>query len=481
MSHPVIRLVPAFLVAGLALAPGVRAQWAEESLTVARQAVGSVGHAGRVWVAGGRIGGASQDTIDIYDPATGALSTAKLSVARSGLAAVGVDRWVLFAGGRTGAAGTTDVIDIYDTVTDTWSTYGLTTPREQIGATAVGGKAFFAGGAIGSLFAPTASDVVDIYDSALGAPDDPAAWSTKTLAVARSGIAATAVGDQALFAGGIVTAGTTVNQVDVYDAGDDQWSTATLSQARLLSPRAAASTTTRAYFAGGQVSQAVLSDVVDVYDVTDGSWSTETLTLQRVNHAVTVVGGRLLVAGGFAATGTTKHVEVYDEALGAWRPPTQLSEPRGDLVAASAGGVAVFATGFGSSVSDAVDVYDPTWSDEGSALAGASGEPQLNGQGSLAAGSANGVALTEAASNALAGLFVATGSAAVPFKGGTLKPFPFLPPVITTTSGAGSIDLPFVMPAAVPPGTELWMQWAVQDGGAVKGIALSKAIMGLTP
>jgi hypothetical protein len=121
------------------------------------------------------------------------------------------------------------------------------------------------------------------------------------------------------------------------------------------------------------------------------------------------------------------------------------------------------------------------WTDEGSALAGVAGDPRLAGSGTLAAGSDNAVDLSNAAPSATAGLFLALASTPVPFKGGTLVPVPFFEPVIVTTSGTGSLPLPFVMPVGVPAGTELWVQWAIQDAAAVKGVSLSNAVLGLTP
>lgn len=121
------------------------------------------------------------------------------------------------------------------------------------------------------------------------------------------------------------------------------------------------------------------------------------------------------------------------------------------------------------------------WLDQGCALTGVSGDPALVGTGTLVPTSANGVDLSNAAANALAGLFVALSSAPVPFKGGTLKPFPHLPPAFLTTSASGEISVPFVMPVGVPAGTELWVQWAIQDGAASHGVALSNALLGVTP
>ena len=68
-----------------------------------------------------------------------------------------------------------------------------------------------------------------------------------------------------------------------------------------------------------------------------------------------------------------------------------------------------------------------------------------------------------------------------PFKGGTLKPFPFFDPAILSTSPAGEIPVAFVMPLGLPAGTEVWVQWAIQDAAAIHGVALSNAIQGVTP
>ena len=125
---------------------------------------------------------------------------------------------------------------------------------------------------------------------------------------------------------------------------------------------------------------------------------------------------------------------------------------------------------------------DPSaWMDKGGALAGTLGAPVLFGTGELGAGDAGSVVLTNAAPLASAALFVATSSTPVPFKGGTLQASPFIGPFFAATDAQGVIALPFVMPAGVPSGTELWLQWGIADAGAVHGTALSNAIMGVTP
>lgn len=122
----------------------------------------------------------------------------------------------------------------------------------------------------------------------------------------------------------------------------------------------------------------------------------------------------------------------------------------------------------------------PTWSDQGCALAGAAGEPALSGVGDLSDGSQNALRLLGAAPNAPAALFFSTSSGAVPFKGGTIKPFPFFTPITLATNGNGAILLPFTMPTT-PSGTEIWLQIAIADAGAPVGVALSNALRGITP
>ena len=56
-----------------------------------------------------------------------------------------------------------------------------------------------------------------------------------------------------------------------------------------------------------------------------------------------------------------------------------------------------------------------------------------------------------------------------------------LTPIAFATSGNGAIVIPFTTPPGLPAGTELWLQWAIVDATAVHGIALSNAVLGLTP
>jgi len=124
---------------------------------------------------------------------------------------------------------------------------------------------------------------------------------------------------------------------------------------------------------------------------------------------------------------------------------------------------------------------EQTWNDVGCALAGTNGPPLLSGEGNLAGGTSESLELSAAAPSALAALFVTTQSQPVPFKGGTLKAFPFVAPLIFTTGLDGSTSFPFVMPLGVPGGVVVTAQIAVSDVGAIAGVALSNGLQGTTP
>ena len=170
--------------------------------------------------------------VDLYNNSTGSWSTAQLSVGRSGLAAASVGILALFAGGefdemdicvpfegrgdvhcdghmmiRVAAgsyAGESSVVDLFNCLTQTWSTAHLSVARTGLVAASVGSIALFAGGQSrkpfdnGNQHMPSYSDssFVDVFHVTTGK------WSNASLSVARKYLAATTVGDVAVFAGG---------------------------------------------------------------------------------------------------------------------------------------------------------------------------------------------------------------------------------------------------------------------------------------
>lgn len=121
--------------------------------------------------------------------------------------------------------------------------------------------------------------------------------------------------------------------------------------------------------------------------------------------------------------------------------------------------------------------WSPAWTSLGGALAGTLGAPVLAGSGTLAPATVGTLTLSNAAPFSLAALFFSAFSVPVPFKGGVLQAFPLLSgPVFVLTPPAGSLALPFAVPAGIPSGLQLWFQYAIQDAGAVQGTALSNAL-----
>ncbi|HZL99351.1 MAG TPA: VCBS repeat-containing protein [Planctomycetota bacterium] len=121
------------------------------------------------------------------------------------------------------------------------------------------------------------------------------------------------------------------------------------------------------------------------------------------------------------------------------------------------------------------------WTDVGFGLAGVSGIPVLAGTGPLTAGSAGTLALTNAAPSALCALFVSLSSTPTPFKCGTLVPVPVTLQLFLATNGAGGLPLGWASWPVGLSGASLWFQYAIADGGAVCGTALSNALRADVP
>lgn len=120
------------------------------------------------------------------------------------------------------------------------------------------------------------------------------------------------------------------------------------------------------------------------------------------------------------------------------------------------------------------------WSDLGSALAGVTGDPVLSGIGDLSSGSLNRLNVSNAAPSSVAGYLVGASAISAPFKGGVLVPNPDLVLLFNTTA-QGTLGLGFIQPAGFPAGVSIYVQVGVQDAAAVAGVALSNALVGLTP
>jgi hypothetical protein len=177
------------------------------------------------------------------------------------------------------------------------------------------------------------------------------------LSLARTSLAATTIGDYALFGGGYDTSGRYVSNVDAYDKSLTRTTPTSLSTGR----RNLAATTVGDYalFGGGFTSGTAVTNVVNAYDTSLTRTSASTFTLARGKLAATTVGNYALFGGGYtSSTVVTAVVHAYDTSL-TRTSPTSLSTGRYYLAATSIGEYAIFAGGYtGSDVNARVDIYD---------------------------------------------------------------------------------------------------------------------------
>jgi hypothetical protein len=129
----------------------------------------------------------------------------------------------------------------------------------------------------------------------------------------------------------------------------------------------------------------------------------------------------------------------------------------------------------------ALEFQGSAWTDLGNGLAGLSGVPLLAGDGTLADGSAGSLTLSAAAPGAPCILFASLIGAAAPFKCGVLVPVPVNLQLALVTGGGGTIPLGWLSWPSGLSGLSLTFQYAVLDGAAICGVALSNAVRGDVP
>jgi len=194
-------------------------------------------------------------------------------------------------------------------------------------------------------------------------------WTTATLSQARFMIASASLGNKAFFAGGAPSNSFGTVRVDIYNDAQDLWTTANLSQPRHAV--AGASAGDKALFAGGLgYVIGTQTGLVDIYDSPKDSWATAGLSYARWGIASASTGfpnNKAFFGGGYGIEPSSV-VDIYDADSNKWTT-ANLSLPRGDLAAtASAGGDLVFFAGGSGPLgkfSDVVDIYNVqsnTWS-----------------------------------------------------------------------------------------------------------------------
>lgn len=121
------------------------------------------------------------------------------------------------------------------------------------------------------------------------------------------------------------------------------------------------------------------------------------------------------------------------------------------------------------------------WTDLGLGLAGSSGVPVFDGDGTLVANTPITLKLQNARPNAVSALVLGLSAVNAPFYGGVLVPTPQVVLAGLVTDGAGSWTLPGVWPAGVPTGFTVYFQVWIDDPAGPFGLAGSNAELATAP
>ena len=241
-----------------------------------------------------------------------------------------------------------DIIELYPNITSSGSS------RWFLAATTVGDYALFAGGWNSNTVTRVYS-TVDAYDKSL-TRSTPVALSQ-----ARANLAATTVGDYALFAGGDNPAQlnnkTYYSTVDAYDKSLTRSTPTALSRAR--ANLTATTVGDYALFGGGVDSSSSLSPV-DAYDTSLTQSTPTALSVARYNLAATTTGNYAFFAGGFGSSEARSTVDAYNSSL-TRSTPKVLSVARYHIAATTVGDYALFGGGYIGTAHTSystVDAYD---------------------------------------------------------------------------------------------------------------------------
>lgn len=215
-------------------------------------------------------------------------------------------------------------VDSPITLGNRWtSRTSLPAPRVSFGHAVVGDRLYVVGGT------DDAGDSarVDVYDPSADA------WTAgPALPSGRTSVAAAAVGKTLCVFGGLVAGQPTAETLclDTADTAGGAWQT----MAPLATPRSLVASTAsgdRVYAIGGRERGGVPTAATASFDPTANAWRDEPpLPKGREGGAAVVLGGQLLVAGGFSIAGTQEEyfddVLALDENTKSWIPRGRLTE-----------------------------------------------------------------------------------------------------------------------------------------------------------
>ena len=295
----------------------------------------------KIYAIGGLNGNSPLNVNEEYNPTSNVWTTkSPMPTARSGFAIVVYNGKIYCIGGTIGASGSNQYVgnnEVYDPATDTWQTEAsMPTPRAELNAEVVDGKIYLIGGLAYSSKSPfyVETSMTEVYDPAANS------WSTAaSMPLAVYGYASAVINGKIYVLGGSQNQGTAatgafVNSNEVYDPKSNSWGlSATLPSGATF---AAASATSGfmapplLYFIGGFSGSA--SNNVQVYDAGSNSWSSgASMPTARDYLGVTAVNDVLYAIGGFDGTNWLNTVEEYTpEGYGSTPPTIQITSPGND-------------------------------------------------------------------------------------------------------------------------------------------------------
>lgn len=225
-----------------------------------------------------------------------------LSVARRYVVGASVGNSALFAGGYAGTSPGLSTVDCYSEALERSTLTSLSVAGDKTGGS-VGNYAVFVG-----------NSSADAYDASKTKVS-----SVPALSVARTRLAAAAIGDYVLFGGGYISASSAASAtVDAYDTALTRTTPTGLSTARYY--LAGTRTGQYALFGGGNLSENTVSAVVNVYNASLTRQTAPSLSLARGSLAAAHVGDYALFGGGCTYYGSSylyseSTLDAYDDSL----------------------------------------------------------------------------------------------------------------------------------------------------------------------
>lgn len=278
-----------------------------------------------------------------------------LSVSRYGLSATTVGNYAIFGGGQGDGGTATDATDAYDNSLTKTSISALQSDHYNYrnAATTVGNYALFGGGANGGSSTGSTYGSVEVtaYSTSLSRtyPENLIEETTR--------LAATTVGNYAIFGGG-------QNQNDIFSGNNKYWVSGVTAYntsltkstcTNLSSERSGLAATTVGNYAlfGGGIRDGAVSNIVDTYNASLTKGVATALSTARDDLAATSINGYAIFAGGRNG-GDVNTIDVYNSSL-TKVSVSALSAARDKLSATTVGDFALFS---GTEGTNCIDIYD---------------------------------------------------------------------------------------------------------------------------